>query len=182
MPIPIHQIKPGDVVFIERPMDAKGQDGGSLSNYEAGEYLVLRVGAASIEVVKPTSGYELHRSKTFTLVGNNRWDVGVCEPGLKAINDALDVIADFAVESRSPKKQWIQSVYDEAMVMGKRLKRIREERWATAAPKAVVAGMTFHDVLQSTHDDGIIIDGHFYPCPPDHLPTFEIAFCDCGEC
>lgn len=160
-------IENGDLVFLERPAGATGDDGKPLSNYNAGEYIVVRATCNNLYCVSLKSGYELAHQKAFPLVGRDRWEVVSVQQGRREVRDAISFCLRFEEERHAEKKQWLDYIYDQAQQTRLKLTEILRDRWGESA------GVT--PPAPSPVGDGIYIKGVFYPCPPSHVARFILA-------
>jgi hypothetical protein len=161
-PIKLSDVQPGDVVYIERPIDARDSQGNPASNYGAGEYIVTQTGISTLRVVKACSdGYGLHEEKTFTVAGSDAWQIASCADGRRIVADAIETLKAFAVEVKSDKPKWVSYVYSQAASVASKLRRIFAERWGDEVETPLV-----------DRGDGLVINGEFFPCPPGHRPAF----------
>lgn len=166
MTIPLDRVRPGDTIAIERPAGLKNNKGEALSNYSAGEYLVLRTGLTSVYVVKASGcGYDLQREQVFDIEGSERWNIIAVGCRREDLDNAIDALDRFAADARSGKRQWVESVYSNAANTRTKLIKIRCERFGIdAAPPTA----------PSEWRNGIACDGNFYPCPPGHRAVFVL--------
>lgn len=154
-PIPLEELSPGDLVFVERDAFAVDLSGKPLSNYGSGELIVTEVGIGTIHGVSPGDGYQLNEIKHFPLIGQNAWVVIAKRSGREAIVSALKTLDEFAREDVEGKRRWVSYVYGRAARNRVRLQEILETLDAGPAddccccPGSYSVTLTAVDVLPS---------------------------------
>lgn len=123
----LHDLKVGEIVYLERYAEDKGPDGKPLGNYDAGERVVLGVGLTTIEVAKMGTAYETHSASTRNLIGADRWNatrIGTASDVAKVVGEWLDRVDAEVAEALSGagKKQWVDHVYHNARNITARLR------------------------------------------------------------
>lgn len=128
--INIEQLEPGDVFVVDR-LNTKDH-----SNYNAGEYVLLRKTPFSLFAVKTTASvYELHSIQVFELAGINPWVVCAISKDAETVRNLIARVDREIVEVTSGfrVKQWVDYVYTSARANLYALSKIMADR--QPAPK-----------------------------------------------
>ena len=129
----IPKLKPGDVVFFDRYHGDKNDKGSELSSYDSGVYIVLVGNDSSVRAMRSGGGgYDMHESKSFHLIGDNRWRATMQSDPMSTVKLAIETLDSFAAQG-SIKKQWVESVYEKAAFQRQQLASILQQRWGVAA-------------------------------------------------
>lgn len=131
MPRNIKDVRPGDVVLLERYPQDVGSDGKPLSGYNGGEYIVYDITEWSIGCIGVPKGgvYGLHEMRRMHTVGQDRWAITAIRSGKKDMQRAIEIAEQGVVERDGGKPQWVRSVYDCAIANAERLRAILQERY-----------------------------------------------------
>lgn len=149
------KLEVGDIVYVERHPGDTNEKGQALSDYNAGEKIVLEVGENTFRAIDCDGGYGSSTLSTYRTMGSDRWRVANVTKDPARLHDILVRMKKF-VEDRPGT--WVESVYAGVEANRQRLKKaVFKQAYSPSQP-------------METLPDGIIVGGVYYRCPPNQTP------------
>ena len=114
----------GKIVFVENIGTGQNK-----SNYYNGEYIIVKQSPNNLYGVSTKGGYNSHELKTFSLIGDNAFNVLSVEENDNYIYRLYNDLKDFSEEGKTPeKRQWIEYVYTNCASNAKMILKAIEEK------------------------------------------------------